>query len=203
MRLFTLQIVLFLTDSNNSFLCIQCSYFHICLSHFFLRFVFSPFLSYFSLHETNTIQLPCSIRIHYNQHSNFQKYSIQKFLTINGKQHFKAKKETKRKNCNLLKKMYCLYEVSAAPLPSLNFLSRSKFFIIMGNPGIFRLLAHCILISLIVKKRHSLFEFFILLDVNINIFFNIVHWNFKYVSSVSPHFLSSEYRFPKYGLVFM
>ena len=186
MRLFTLQIVLFLTDSNNSFLFIQCSYFHICLSHFFLRFVFSPFLSYFSLHETNTIQLPCSIRIHYNQHSNFQKYSIQKFLTRNGKQRFKAKKETKRKNCNLLKNMYCLYEVSAAPLPSLNFLSRSKFFIIMGNPGIFRLLAHCILISLIVKKRHILYSNFSFFWMLISIFSSIL---FTGTSSMSLVFL--------------
>ena len=42
------QIVLFLTDSNNSFLFIQCSYFYICLYHFFLRFVFFAFLFLFS-----------------------------------------------------------------------------------------------------------------------------------------------------------
>ena len=153
MRLLTLQIALFLTDSSNSFLFIWCSYFHICLYHFFYVLFFSPSLSYFALRETHsTIQLPCLIRIYYNQHSISQQYSIQKVFTINCKQRFKIKKEMKTMNCNLLKNMFCLYKVSITSLSFLNFLPRSKVFIIMDNPGISRLFSQCISISLIVKK---------------------------------------------------
>ena len=152
MRLLTLQIVLFLTKTNNSFLFIQCSYFHICLYHFFLRFVFFT-LSYFPLHETHfTIQLPCLIRIHYNQHSISQQQSIQQVFTINCKKRIKRKKETKRKNCNILKNMFCLYQISTASLSLLNNLPQSEVLTIMDNPGIFGLLSQCISISLIVKK---------------------------------------------------
>ena len=77
---------------------------------------------------------------------------MQKVFTINCKQGFKTKKEMKRKNFNLLKKIFCLYKVSTTFLFSLNFLPQSKVFIIINNLGIFRLPSQCISISLIVKK---------------------------------------------------
>ena len=136
-----------------------CRHFHICLYHFFLHFVFFTFLVLFSSAWDTFYNLPCLIWIHYNQHSFSQQYFIQKIFTINCKQCFRAKKEMKRKNCDLLKNMSYLYKVSTISLLSLNFLSRSKGFTIMDNTGIFRLLFQCISISLIVKKD----IFFILL----------------------------------------
>ena len=102
MRLLTLQIVLFLTDSNNGFLFIQCSY--ICLYHFFLRFVFFHLVLFCSAQDT------------YNLTTLFDSNSLQTAFD----------------------------------------------FIIMNNPGIFRLLSQCISVSLIVKKDilYSNFSFF-------------------------------------------
>ena len=118
---------------------------------FFFVLFFEPSLSYFPLYETHsTIQLPCLIRIHYNQHSISQQYSIQEVFTIDCKQRFKTRKELKRKNCNLKHVLFILsfqyISLFLEPLP------RSKVFTIMDNPGIYRLLSQCILISLIVKK---------------------------------------------------
>ena len=104
MRLLTLQIVLFLTDSNNGFLFIQCSY--ICLYHFFLRFVF--------------FHLPCLV-------------------------------------------LLCTRHIhNLTTLFDSNSLQTAFDFIIMNNPGIFRLLSQCISVSLIVKKDilYSNFSFF-------------------------------------------
>ena len=138
MRLLTLQIVLFLTDSNNSFLFIQCSYFHICLYHFFLRFVFFTFLVLFSsardtfynlatLFDSNSLQPAFDVTAIFDTESFHCKLETT----------FKIKKEMKRKNCNLLKDMFCLHQVSTRSLSSLNFLPLSKVFTVMDNPGIF------------------------------------------------------------------
>ena len=183
MLLFTLQIVLFLTDSNSSLLFIQCSYFHICLYYFFLRFVFSPSLSYLPLYQTHsTNQQPCLIRIHYNRRSISQQYSMQEVFTINCKKRFKRKKETERKNCNLLKNMFCLYFVSTSSLTSLNFLSRSKVFTIMDNPTTFSM--HFSFLN--YEERHILYSNFSFFWMLISIFCSIL---FTRTSSMSLVFL--------------
>ena len=126
---------------------------------FFFILFFSPSLSYFPLHETHSTTYLVWFEFITTSISFSQQYFIQKIFTINCKKCFRAKKEMKRKNCNLSKNMSYLYKVSTISLLSLNFLSRSKGFTIMDNPGIFRLLFQCISISLIVKKD----IFFILL----------------------------------------
>ena len=128
MRLLTLQIVLFLTDSNNSFLFIQCSYFHTCLHHFFLRFVFFTFLILFSsardtfynlvtLIDSNSLQPAFNFAIFHTESFHYKLQTT-----------FQKKKETKKKNCNLLKNMFCLHYVSTTSLSlSLAFCHDLKF----------------------------------------------------------------------------
>ena len=115
MLLLTLSIVLLLTDSNNSYLFIYSSYFHICLYHSFLRFVFffSPSLSHFLLHKTHsTIYLVwfefITTSIRFPNNILYKKFSLQTANNVS------KQKKVKRKNYNILKNMFCLYFVSTS-----------------------------------------------------------------------------------------
>ena len=144
MRLLTLQIVLFLTVSNKIFFLFSLAITISASAIFFFVLFFSPSLSYFPLHETHsTIQLPCLNRIHYNQHSISQQYSIQKV---------EIRKNEKKELLSFKKHVLFVLSFCYVSLSSLNFLPRSKVFTIMDNLGIFRVLSKCISISLIVKK---------------------------------------------------
>ena len=98
---------------------------------------------------------------------------------------FQKKTRNETKECNLLKIMFCLYEVSTSSLSSLNFLPRSEVFTIIDNPGIFRLLSQCISISLMVKQDilYSNLSFFWML---ISIFSSIL---FTRTASISLVFI--------------
>ena len=81
-----------------------------------LIFLCTRHILQFTLFDSNSLQLAFDFAtifhtesFHYKLHSISQQYSIQKVFAINCKQRFKTKNEIKRKNCNLLKNMFCLY----------------------------------------------------------------------------------------------